>query len=184
MDAFSAVSPWITTLHFCPMENRSGGELLVSGSGGMRGPTSEQEWWPGIVGRQIENLGNILIVDHLPTTVHLGIYVVGYGAGDELLHISIATNEDESTPLLEQEVPVHFIAAPHEETPGVAALQLAVRNCHIQRAGLYWLFASIGQSDSSRVPLYIQQRDAWPGYVDRDTILRHLGIMQQGQQGS
>lgn len=113
--------------------------------------------------------------------MHLGIYLVAYGAGHESLQISIASDVNRSTPVREQETPVLFTSAPQDEAPGVAALQLAMRDCQIGSAGLHWLSATIGSGSAARIPLYIQERGTWQGHVDLDAILRHRAAQRDNQ---
>lgn len=162
--AEQVLEPWITTVYFCPMDE-SRGPLLASQRAGARGPTNQQQWWPQVVGgsgQEVENLGSVLIIDRLPATVHLGIYVVAYGADSGLLQVVIVPDKNESIHLLERQNRIHFVPAPHGVAPGVAAIQFALRDFQVQDAGLYWLAASIGRGDPTRLPLYMQERSNWP----------------------
>lgn len=149
---------WITTMYFCPLTEVPGKMLLASHSGGVRGPTNAPLWWPQIVGREAENLGSILVVEQLPVMVDLGMYMVAYGTGLETLRILMTPDEDRATVLLEYHTKVRFTPPPYGSLPGVAALQLAVRNCTVRQPGLYWLSAAIGEGPLAQLPLYIEKR--------------------------
>jgi len=170
---------WISSIQICPGEQRGEATLLGSHVGGYRGPSDESEWWPQIVGRQIENLGNILLVDALPARIDLNVYLVAYGTGAASLDVRIVAASDAEVPLVAYEEPVMFVPPAGGDLPGVIALHTRLPACQVKAAGLYWAIAAINRGAATRIPLWVNTRAFWRANVEAPVLeqLRRRGMI-------
>ncbi len=173
---------WISSIQFCPGEQRGAATLLGSHMGGVRGPSDESEWWPQIIGRQVENLGNILLVDALPARIDLNVYLVAYGTGAASLDMRFVAASDAAEPLVEYEEPVRFVPPAGGDLPGVIALQTSLPACQVKAAGLHWLVAAINGQAVTHLPLWVNTRAFWRTTVEGPVReqLRLRGIIFPG----
>ncbi len=150
--------PRITTAYFCHLPDAAHGKtLLAANSGGSWVQHPSYVPWPQKIGREEENLGNIFVAEELPTTVHLGVRLIGYGRGSRLLKFVLFADGDAAASLFEYQTKVQFTPAQYADLPGVVALRIAVRNVEVAYAGLYWLGIAIGDGAATYLPLYVRQ---------------------------
>jgi hypothetical protein len=156
-------SPWISVLFFCPLEDSNEGLQGASRSHGIAISTSPGPYWPMPEGEPLPNLGTILVVDNVPTTVDLGIFFVVYGTGCVNIQFSLSGDktEEASSDIYHYETQISLGPPLHSDGPGIGAKRVRLHRCPLWSTGRYYLTASINAGNSMKLPLYVHLRHEW-----------------------
>jgi hypothetical protein len=150
----------ISTVYMYQLDLPSGRILLSSSSAGSHSEQEGAPWWPLGVGPESENVGNVLVLESFPASALVGVRLVTYGRVSDSLSIWLAAD---NTPeeLLRMNQNVRFTPLLSTTTLGFASLRVS-RTVTFNNAGLYWLSSTFPNSPVRQLPLFVENRSAWP----------------------
>lgn len=114
------------------------------------------------MGRLPDNVGNLLVVDHLPTTIRL-VVCVAYGTGTAPISLRLSRKDVSAPPVLEHQARIGFVPAGHIDLPAGFSGQIGMPALSVEEPALYWLAVSTDEGPAITVLIYIADRASWAG---------------------